>query len=189
MHRVGIKWLLDDQVTDFELADLIPIYHKWIQQELLDGLLIDVADYSHVQDGPGLMIIAHEGDFSMEEYVSSQRGMLYLAKRTAKKMTLYETLTQVAYRGLKACHLLESNPYFQGNFCVNKFVCVANDRLRFKETKELSQSLSVFAENFFQTAVLVKTLGQDPRERPTFLVQASDEKQDLDALLTHCASM
>jgi hypothetical protein len=42
---------------------LIPIYHHWIQNHSIpDHLLIDVADYEHVPEGPGTVLVAHEAN-------------------------------------------------------------------------------------------------------------------------------
>jgi hypothetical protein len=42
------------------IRDFIAIFHSWIQQDALDELLIDVADYTHVPGGPGVLLVAHE---------------------------------------------------------------------------------------------------------------------------------
>ena len=46
---------------------MIPIFHRVIQEQRLPLLLIDVADYSHVPGGPGVLLVAHEGFYSMEQ--------------------------------------------------------------------------------------------------------------------------
>jgi len=47
--------------TAFEAVDLIPVFHRWIQEGALEGLLIDVVDYSHVPGGPGVLLVGDEG--------------------------------------------------------------------------------------------------------------------------------
>ena len=41
-------------------SDLRLLFHEWIQQDALDELLLDVADYTHVPKGPGVLLVAHE---------------------------------------------------------------------------------------------------------------------------------
>ncbi len=65
-----------------DLGRLIPIFHRWIQEGRLAELWIDVADYRHVPDGPGVMLIAHEGHFGVEA-VGGRLGLLYARKRPA----------------------------------------------------------------------------------------------------------
>ena len=49
-----------------DLADAIPVFHRWIQEQVSEELLVDVADYRHVPDGPGVMLIAHEANYSLD---------------------------------------------------------------------------------------------------------------------------
>lgn len=44
----------------------VPIFHKWIRQRALGHLLLDVADYTHVPDGPGVVLVGHETTFSLD---------------------------------------------------------------------------------------------------------------------------
>ncbi len=43
-------------------------------------MLIDVADYKHVPDGPGVMLIGHDGDFSID-LAEGRPGPRYVRKR------------------------------------------------------------------------------------------------------------
>ena len=62
VHRLGIKFFAADPVS-IRLEDFIPIFHGWIQKQMLDGhLLIDIHDYSHIHHGPGILLVAHEGE-------------------------------------------------------------------------------------------------------------------------------
>jgi hypothetical protein len=39
---------------------LEPLFHEWIRTDRLpDETFIDVADYSHLKDGPGVVLVAH----------------------------------------------------------------------------------------------------------------------------------
>lgn len=61
---------------------LIPIFHEWISDGSLDTdeLLIDVADYSHVAAGPGVMLIGHGADWSYD-LAERRPGLLFSRKR------------------------------------------------------------------------------------------------------------
>ena len=49
------------------LDDFIPVFHRWIQKQTVSGhLLIDVHDYSHIHQGPGILLVGHEGNFSID---------------------------------------------------------------------------------------------------------------------------
>ena len=128
LERLGIKVFAEESGT-VALTDLIPIFHRWIQQHLLDELLIDVADYSHVIGGPGTMLIAHEGNYAYDE-TELRRGLLYYSKRglPAGLAGLVET---VGRRALSACRMLEQEPALGGRlkFPGGSMQIITNDRL------------------------------------------------------------
>ena len=77
--RIGAK-LYADTPQAIDLAAVVPIFHGWIQRKVLDGVPIDVADYAHVPDGPGVMLIGHEADRSLD-LGEGRPGVLYQRKR------------------------------------------------------------------------------------------------------------
>ena len=36
---------------------IIPVFHKWIREQSIDELLIDVADYTHLPSGPNALLV------------------------------------------------------------------------------------------------------------------------------------
>jgi hypothetical protein len=77
--RIGAKLYAENpQVVD--PPAYVPIFHRWIQGGDLDGVPIDVADYAHVPDGPGVMLIGHEADRSLD-LGEGRPGVLYQRKR------------------------------------------------------------------------------------------------------------
>ncbi len=127
LHKLGVKVFTENADT-LNLLDLIPVFHRWIQARSLDGMLIDVADYSHVHAGPGILLLAHEGNYGFDE-AGNQRGMVYYSKQPIAG-TLTERLIAVCQRVLKACRLLEQESALQGvNFPGNQIQLFANDRL------------------------------------------------------------
>lgn len=66
--------------SGFDITDIIPVFHRWIQANTVPGLLIDVADYKHVPNGPGIFLIGDEGDYSLDE-VDGKLSLVYDRKR------------------------------------------------------------------------------------------------------------
>ncbi len=98
----------------FDQAELIPIFHRWIRERRLgeDLLLIDVADYRHVVDGPGIMIIANEAHFNLDEG-DGQLGFLFGRKRDPigpAEPRLREAFGHI----LLACEALAAEPSLAG---------------------------------------------------------------------------
>jgi len=77
--RIGAKlYAANPEVID--LGAYVPLFHGWIQRRILDGVPIDVADYAHVPDGPGVMLIGDEADRSID-LGEGRPGVLYQRKR------------------------------------------------------------------------------------------------------------
>ena len=83
LQKINVKFFVE-KGDNMPLADLIPVFHRWIQQDKLEGMLIDVTEYTHVYQGPGLLLIAHEANYSLDE-MDGKRGLLYNQKRAPKK--------------------------------------------------------------------------------------------------------
>ena len=83
LQRFAIKVYLEDP-SKLDPKALIPVFHRWIQERAIpDHLLIDVADYSHVPHGPGVMLMTREGHFSLDN--SDQRlGLMYTRKQSTE---------------------------------------------------------------------------------------------------------
>lgn len=60
--------------------DLVLFFHRLIQARSLAETCVDVADYSHVPDGPGVMLICHEAHYSLER-VQGHLGLRCAGKR------------------------------------------------------------------------------------------------------------
>ena len=178
LHKFGIKFFATDAQA-LDLLKLIPLYHRWIQQSALQDLLIDVADYSHVPAGPGVMLIAHEGNYALDE-TGHERGVLYYSKH---KLTgaLPERLAQVAGKALQAAQLMSGDTELQGSLKVpgNQLQFFANDRLVAPNTDaaygELEPAFKTFLDRLYAGARYTLQRETDPKERLSVRVQAEGE--------------
>jgi len=88
LYRLGVKCYFK-RAPGLDLAAAVKLFHAWIQNACLPGLLIDVADYRHVESGPGVLIIAYEGNYGLSvsgsrpvfEYYQKRPGGLNLEAR------------------------------------------------------------------------------------------------------------
>ena len=88
-----------------ETLSFIDVFHGWIQNKKLDELLIDVADYTHVSEGPGVIIVGHESYYGMDE-TDGRLGMLY-RRRRGEAEEAAAGLRAAAHKVLSACKLIE----------------------------------------------------------------------------------
>ena len=86
----------------------VGMFHGWIQGQGLDGLPIDVADYKHVPDGPGILLIGHEADRAID-FGEGRPGVLYQRKRDLGG-TLEERFTAVLAAVEGTAALIEGDP-------------------------------------------------------------------------------
>src|SRR5579872_3187609 len=94
-----------------DLGDAIPIFHRWIQERVCPEMLIDVADYRHVPNGPGVMLIGHEANYSLD-MTKGRLGLLYSRKQPGGGAQ--ENLSQAYDAAMAACARLEQEPAFAG---------------------------------------------------------------------------
>ncbi len=125
LHKLGIKILCES--ADIDLLECIPIFHRWIQNRELPGVLIDVAEYAHVTDGPGALIIAHEGNYAIDE-TNHRRGLVYYSKHELPG-TLEQRLSHVGRITLNAADKLEKEMSGKIKFYGHELEIFANDRL------------------------------------------------------------
>ena len=135
LQKFGVKLFFNANVN-FDSKDFIPVFHNWIQDKIVDDhLLIDVADYSHIPDGPGVMLVAHEGNFSLDQE-SQQPGIMYMRK-TEIAGSFNERFNLVLSTVIKAANLLSDNDKStQVDFKPNLFRFIANDRLCAENTAD-----------------------------------------------------
>jgi len=78
-ERLQLKLYLEPS-AHFELEALIPVFHRFIRDQVIKDLLIDVVDYSHVPAGPGVVLIGHAADFYVGA-LDGAYGLIYSRKR------------------------------------------------------------------------------------------------------------
>jgi len=150
-----------------DLAPLIPVFHNWIQAQVFDGLLLDVADYRHVPAGPGVVLIGQEGDYSLDQ-TDDRLGLRYNRKAPLDGSN-QDRLQQAARAALTACQRLEAEPGLEGKFHFNgrEIELFFNDRLLAPNrdtTREAAQSdLDTFLKKLFRGAEYSLSYGNDPR--------------------------
>jgi len=133
LQKFGVKLFFNTNES-YLSKDFVPVFHNWIQDQAIDDhLLIDVTDYSHILDGPGVMLIAQEGNFSLDQE-SQQPGIMYMRK-TEIAGSFKERFNIVLSTVVKAANRLNDNNISkQADFTPNSFRFITNDRLYAENT-------------------------------------------------------
>ena len=147
LHRFGIKVFLSES-PDPDLHAFVPMFHRWIQTHAVDGLLIDVADYTHLKDGPQVLLAGHEGNYVID--CSEGRTGLYYYRKTPTGGSLLDRLVTSCQTVLRASVLLEVDDSLGTRYCFrgDEIQFIANDRLVSPNTRETRSRLETALKGF-----------------------------------------
>src|ERR1051325_745702 len=125
LHKLGIKFFMTDP-NAVPVQDFIPVFQSWIQGHAIpDHMLVDVHNYSHMHEGPGILLVAHEGNFSID-MTSGRPGLLYYRKAPTA-LPPVEHVATILRSALQARQLLEKDAAVR--FSTEELLIIANDRL------------------------------------------------------------
>src|ERR1700730_13157815 len=94
------------------LEALLPLFHNWIEKQELEELLLDVADYRHVHAGPGVVLVGHQANYSVD-HTDERWGVRYNRKAELNGSNA-DALRQAMRATLTACQRLENEPRLEG---------------------------------------------------------------------------
>ena len=186
LQHVNIKFYLENPET-INLADYSAVFNTWIQNQRLEELLIDVADYLHVHNGPGIMLIGHEADHSLDNRLG-RLGLLYNRKEQLNGTT-EEKLAQAVRAALTVAQILEQENDLKFNG--SEVQVIVNDRLLVPNSPEsfaaLEPEVYAFFDKLYDGAEYTLAHNPDPRERFTVNVKTASSFH-VDTLLKNLAA-
>jgi len=149
----------------------VAIFHHWIQNQSVEGhRLIDVADYGHVANGPGTVLVSSEANFYMDR-AENRLGLLY-SRKLPLAGSFRDRLSAAIRETLKAAAKLELEPLVQGKlkFKTDEILIRLNDRLLAPPNEQTiaaaRDDVRAVADNFFGAAAQI-----EPRCTPLTLVE------------------
>jgi len=151
LQHVNVKlYLRNPQAVKLEA--LVPVFHGWIQDKVCEELLIDVADYRHVHAGPGVVLVGHQADYSVEN-TDNRLGIRYNRKATLEGSNR-DRFSQALSAALQACQRLEADTKLNGSFRFNRqdMKLFVNDRMLAPNTADLMHSVQGELGDFFGRA-------------------------------------
>ncbi|HEX6272617.1 MAG TPA: hypothetical protein VFZ53_06250 [Polyangiaceae bacterium] len=163
---------------------LIPVFHRFIRDKVFDELMIDVADYGHVKDGPGVALIGHASDYFADQS-EGRFGLVYTRKREAPPPS--ERLLDAVRRALNGARLVEKEPGFEGvRFATNELLFRFTDRLRAPNDAATFSALEaelapITARLYGASGVSVEKVGE-PRDVLSARVRAASAPATVDEL-------
>ena len=149
----------------------VPIFHDWIRDQALEDLvLFDVADYAHVPESPGIVLVTHEASFSLDR--SDGLFGLLAQRRVDGSGVAADMIATTLRHALQVAAKLEGDPRLSGKlgFDRSRVLIAANDRLRAPNTDEGYHAFepvvrAAIGAVFADSAPRVTRVTNDPRDR------------------------
>ena len=181
IQQVNFKFFVEN-AEEVDLEAFLTVFNNWIQSHVTEELLVDVADYRHVFAGPGVVLIGHEANYSLDN-AGNRLGLLYNRKADIPG-TNQERLRQAVRAALVAAQRLEEEQKLKFNSAEAQVII--NDRLIAPNTPEtfdaLKPELQVLFNQLYGENNYEFERNADPRERITINVR-TPHKFDVPTLL------
>lgn len=175
LNAIQLAFKIPTTGAPIPLREVIPVFHTWIQEQALPGVLIDVADYSHMHQGPGVLLMGHEEIYSVDEAFGEQ-GLLYVRKRGAPPKDPATGVRNALSATLRACALLEQHPDLRTGFDLTRVQFRIHNRLVAQNTAatfhEVEPLLQATLSELFDTPVI---LSHDDNSRELFTLRCESE--------------
>lgn len=165
LQSINIKIPVDGDLS-VDSAEFMGLFQRWVKEQHREELLIDMADYRHVPNGPGVLCVGLEADYAMDQR-DGQWGLLYNRKASVTGSNA-DRLGQALGSAAAACEKLESEvPGLKFNRAA--FECVINDRIVAVNTAQawdvFKPELEGFLKSIGAEAVSIARSSEDRRSR------------------------
>ncbi len=167
VQHINVKFFIENPES-VKLEAYPGVFNTWIQRHVTEELLVDVAEYLHVHHGPGVVLIGHEANYSLDN-TAGRLGLLYNRKAQLDGST-QDKLAQAVRAALTAASLLqkENGLKFNGQ----EAQVIINDRLIAPNTLETFAALEPDLKGLFDRLYKGTSyeLNHKPDARERFLV-------------------
>ncbi len=183
--RIAAKIFATDSGTDVDFNAFIALFHEFIREKVLEGLLLDVADYAHVPEGPGVVLIGHDVDYGIDQ-TGGRTGLLTVKKRI-EGGSLGGLLDDTVRMGLLAAKAVEDHASTGVTFSADTLQLQLPDRLVAQNSSAGFESfrpkLEGLAARLFGNGARVERVDADEPRRPLAANVSATGSEDLATLL------
>ncbi|MDE0081182.1 MAG: hypothetical protein OXT72_00855 [Gammaproteobacteria bacterium] len=176
LYRVCVKCYAAEYTVENDAELFVPIFHDWIRDRALDLVMLDVADYAHAPDSPGIVLVCHEASFALDR--SDGRLGLLCQRRLPFDGTASEGIAETVRQTLDVAARLEADPRVMGKlrFDPTRLRIEANDRLLAPNSSEGYRDFAALVRAAIATAFgagepAVEKIDNDPRDRLALFVR------------------
>jgi hypothetical protein len=151
-RKVQIKLFLDGASDSLDPDPFVPVFHRWIRENTLNEVLVDVTDYAHVLHAPAVLLVGHGSDYAID-FAEGRPGLLYSRKREAPSGAV-ECVLDALRRTLLAAAKLEQETSlpFPVRFRTDEILFRLNDRLLAPNTEDTAAQVTPVVREAFGKA-------------------------------------
>lgn len=167
VRRLSVKlFVAPDPAAPVDPAPFVGIFHGFIQRGAVEGLLVDVADYAHVPDGPGVVLVGHEVDYGLD--ATGGRAGLVVVRKRCGELALADALRDTIRKAFVAVAAVRDDGRAGVRFATDHLELRVLDRLAAPGTDEAREALvkeaePVLREVFGDGVRLAASGAEDPR--------------------------
>ena len=168
--RLAVRLDATSEIRDLEPA--IDVFHRFIQQGLVEGLILDVADYRHVQQGPGVLLVGHDIDYGI-----NHAGLTVTRKRSSGD-DVGTQFCDLLRMGLGAVDAIAYDGALKASFTPYNLTVTAFDRRIPRDELEegIRAGVAPVVSKLYGTNAVVRIAnGVDQRRAPRVEVSAPDD--------------
>ncbi len=183
--RISAKIFTTEPDVAIDHGAFIALFHEFIRDKSVEGLLLDVADYAHVPEGPGVMLIGHDVDYGIDQ-TAGRAGLLAVKKRIDGG-ELAALLDDTVRLGLLAAKAIEGHGSTGVQFAPGAVQVQFIDRLAHESSDagfaQVKGELEALAKRLFGDGAKVERADADEPRRPLAAMISGSNAADLDSLL------
>lgn len=179
LQQINVK-VFTTEDSDINYTNFIKVFNRWIEEADSDDYL-NYADYSHVDAGPGVLLILKQANYSIDN-AYNQAGLLYNRKHEVDgdngnkiRQALTETLSKCEL--LEAADELENAIQFNGS----DILFMINNRQIAPNTDETAEAIQadlepVLKQMYDGDDFAIERTSEDARERFAVRITSSSSK-------------
>ena len=179
LQQINVKVFATEE-SEINYTNFIKVFNRWMEEADSDDYL-NYADYSHVEAGPGVLLILKQANYSIDN-AYHQAGFLYNRKHEVDgdngnkiRQALTETLSK--------CELLEASEELENaiQFNGSEILFMINNRHIAPNTDETAEAIQsdlepVLKQMFDGDDFTIERTSNDARERFAVRISANSSK-------------
>ena len=180
LQQINIK-VFATKDSKINHTNFIKVFNRWIEEADSDDYL-NYADYSHVDAGPGVLLILKQANYSIDS-AYHEPGLLYNRKHEVDGDN-GDKIRQALTETLSTCELVEASEELENaiHFNGSDILFMINNRNIAPNTDETADAIQadlepVLKQMYDGDDFKIERTSEDPRERFAVRISANSSKQ------------